>query len=100
MSILAFLYLQNNKTDKAAVLLKALKVLYPDDVNIRRSLGYALIQADAAADGLTEVEACLARMRNKGPARAGLLFLRSRALWKLGRHEEARAAFRDACAAS
>ncbi|MEI2740847.1 MAG: tetratricopeptide repeat protein [Candidatus Competibacter sp.] len=86
LSVLGHFFLEHGQTDKALVLLDALQALFPEDPDIAKSLSYACLQAgryqealDAANRGIAERDAAFIHL------------LRSKALWGLGRADEARA---------
>ena len=89
MLLLADVYLEQGQYDKARTLLDALALLWPDDSGVLKALAFACLQggrfdeALAAADGYLRL----------GPATrvtAPILLIRGRALWGLGRVDEAR----------
>ncbi len=89
--LLAQLYLQHEKWDAALVLLKALRVLQPESLDVAASLALASLQLGNFEASLREADRLLARETQSGRAVAVRL-IRSRALWGLGREHEARQA--------
>lgn len=89
--LLAQLYLQHEKWDAALVLLKALRVLQPDSLEVAASLALAALQLGNFEASLREADRLLAR-ESRGGRAVAMRLIRSRALWGLGREQEARQA--------
>lgn len=86
LSVLGYFFLEHGQADKALVLLEALGALFPEDPGIAKALSYAYLQAGRYRDALDAA----------GPATAEqdsvfIHLLRGKALWGLGRVDEARA---------
>ncbi|MCG8649580.1 MAG: tetratricopeptide repeat protein [Pirellulales bacterium] len=91
LSIVAYLRLRNGKAVRAIRILKALLVLEPENGWARRALAYAYL-----SDG--QYEQCLAEIDHRlWPASAvhHAHVIRTRSLWGLGRHDEARQVVRQ-----
>ena len=89
LKMLAYVYLQHRKYDEALTLLKALKVLIPEDFHVCKMLSYALLQAGLFEDALLEVEYCLSLPGADSDA-TNLRLIKSRSLWGMGEKEAAR----------
>ena len=85
LSLLSYLYLQNGKATKAVTVLEALLVLQPDDVWASRSLAYAYVLAGEHDNCLAQLDALPRSQRSD----TRMQLIRSRALWGLGRKDEA-----------
>lgn len=86
LSVLAYLLLRNGKAARAVRILEALQVLQPGSDWARYALAYAYL-----ADG--RHEQCLEQIDSQTwPASVGnhQNLIRTRSLWALGRHDEAR----------
>ena len=89
--ILSYLYIQHFKYDKAITLLRALRKLYPKDLDILRSLSYALLKVGDFQSALKMAEKSLhPNLPLKDQIACRIII--SRALWGLGREEAARQA--------
>lgn len=89
LTLLAFLYLEYFKYDKALTLLKALHILYPDDLDIMRSLAYAHLKNRDYQSSLRFSEACL-KNETSEKSKIAANIIKSKALWGLGKEEAAR----------
>ena len=89
LQILADVYLQQSQTDKAVTLLEALYHLYPNDAAVAKALSYAYLLAGRAEDTLAMSDVFL-RLAGSSSDSNPILLIRSKALWTLGRVEEAR----------
>lgn len=87
--LLASLFLQNEKPEQAVVLLEALQVLAPGDPEVARQLAFAYLHTQQFAQSLAAADRYLAG-RNTEADSGPLMLIRSRALWGLGRADEAR----------
>lgn len=85
LSLLAYAYLRNGKAAKAVTVLEGMQVLRPRDAWISRSLAYAHL---LAADYNRAIAQAERHVRAHGADR-GLDLIRSRALFSLGRRDEA-----------
>lgn len=95
LSVIAYIYLQNQKIDRALLLLKALSALYPSDAKIGISLCYAYLLGGQYNEALYETELWLV-MSNPGSEEKGLLeLIKSRILLGLGDREGAMAVMRS-----
>lgn len=90
MDLLGYVYLQNNRPDKAAVLLAARDVLAPD--HPRSLLTLALAQVRSAKPG--RALDTLDRLALQGAMDAAFHLVRAQALQALGRADEAASAMR------
>lgn len=89
LTLLAYLYLEHFKYEKALTLLKALNLLFPNDLNIMRSLAYAYLKNDDYQSALRYIEICLkSEISEKSIVAANII--KSKALWGLGKEEAAR----------
>lgn len=89
LELLAYLYLQHSKFDKAVNLLKALKKLHPTDHHIARSLAYALLNVGDYQGSLIQAEASISDDLPTNLKMASTL-IKSKALWGLGREDAAK----------
>ncbi len=86
---LAYLYLTAGRDSRALALLEVVEHAAPDDPELLRVLGHTLVETDDPARAI-EVLDRLERIEGDSP---GLLLLRSRALHRLGRREQAQLLF-------
>lgn len=84
LSLLGYLYLRHGQADRAITALEAVLLFRPGDGHTVRSLAYAYLADGRYADCLQALEAAGVRGQTWSE------LLRSRALWGLGRREEAR----------
>lgn len=89
MLLLADAYLEQGQIDKARILLDGLAVLWPNDAGVLKALAFACLQENLFDQALAAAEGYL-RQAAVTPASAPILLIRSRALWGLGRADEAR----------
>lgn len=89
LTLLAYLYLEYFKYDKAVTLLKALHILYPEDIDIMRSLAYAYLKNKDFQSCLKFSEACL-KNETSEKSKIAANIIKSKALWGLGKEEAAR----------
>lgn len=92
LSLLAYLYLEHFKYDKALSLLQALYILHPKDVEIIRSLAYAFLKNRDYQSALKYAEKCLRKEPSKN-IQLSANIIKSKALWGLGKEEAARHTF-------
>lgn len=90
LRLLGYLYLRHGQHDKAMRVLEALRVTRPRDRWVLRTFAYALLQAGRHARCLEQLESLPA---DQSPD-LGVELMRSRALWALGRGDEARRVIR------
>ena len=88
MRLLAYVYLQNARPDKAAVLLSALDMLAPGQPKVLTALALAQIRSEKAQRALETLD----RLAMAGGIDAAFHLLRAQALGTLSRREEAAAA--------
>lgn len=86
LQLLGYLYLQHQRPAEALTIFKALATLFPEDRAIRRSLAYAQLRTDQPRAALASLE----RLPLEDHGTPALILLRSQALWRLGRVDEAR----------
>ena len=86
LSLLGYLFLRHGKPQKAIAALEALEVADAGRPWVQRSLAYAYLQNGDFENSLAQVSKFLDHDREDH----GALLIRSRALWGLGRHDEAR----------
>lgn len=86
LSILAFLYLQNGKAEKAIDILNALQALSPSDKWTRKALAYAHELGGNHVESL----ACINKVPEPERSFVAMQLIESRAYWGLGRTEEAK----------
>jgi hypothetical protein len=84
LSLLGYLYLCHGQAARAIAALEAVRIYRRDDPQLVRSLAYAYLSAERFADCLSCIDS------SPMAADRGLQLIRSRALWGLGRHDEAR----------
>jgi tetratricopeptide (TPR) repeat protein len=89
MEVFGYILIRCGKWKKAFPLIRALALLWPEHAPARRMLSYVYLQIGEPAKALAEANTLLS-LAPDDPA--GCL-LKSRALWVLGREEEARAMF-------
>ena len=94
LSILAYLYIEHFKYEKALTLLKALNKLYPKDIDIRRSLAYAYLKNGDYQAALKFAEASMKSDLPQSLIIASNL-IKGKALWGLGKEEAARHALSE-----
>ncbi|MEM1305690.1 MAG: tetratricopeptide repeat protein [Planctomycetota bacterium] len=87
LSLLAYAHLKSGGAAAAADLLAGLQAVEPEHAWVNRTLAYALLEAGRYEACLTQVERLPTVRQDKA-----LQLIRSRALWALGRHAEARRA--------
>lgn len=90
MDLLAYVYLQNNRPDKAAVLLAARDVLAPDHPRALLTLALAQVRAAKPARALDTLD----RLALLGAMDGTFHLVRAQALQALGRGDEAAGAMR------
>lgn len=89
LTLLAYLYLEHFKYEKALTLLKALNILFPNDPKIMQSLAYAYLKNNDYQSALRYIEICLkSEISEKTTIAANII--KSKALWGLGKEEAAR----------
>ncbi|HSI84739.1 MAG: hypothetical protein ACAI35_15405 [Candidatus Methylacidiphilales bacterium] len=98
--ILAHLFLEHEHFEKSRTILVALRELFPADASVARALAYVYHQLGYQDEALAEAEASLEMdlpddsPRSLAVANTGRL-LRSKALWAMGREDEARDALSE-----
>lgn len=90
LALLAHVYLQNARPDKAAVLLAALDVLAPGQQRVLRALALAQVRSDKPNRALDTLD----RLALAGGTNAAFHLLRAQALTALQRAEEAQNAMK------
>lgn len=90
MDLLAYIYLQNGRPDKAAVLLSARDVLAPDDTRALLTLALAQVRSAKPSKALQTLE----RLAILGAMGAEFHLVRAQALQALERNSEAASAMR------
>lgn len=90
MDLLGYVYLQNNRPDKAAVLLAARDVLAPDHPRTLLTLALAQVRAAKPARALDTLD----RLALLGAMDGAFHLVRAQALQALGRTDEAAGAMR------
>lgn len=88
LHLLATIYLDQGHTEKGICLLEALDVMEPHHPPLLKTLSYAYIASGHFQKAFTILDALL-RLSLPMPENAPLLLLQARALWGLGRTEEA-----------
>jgi len=94
LSILAHIYLVNNKVDRSLPLLRALRLLAPENHQVVYSLVYALLQAGSVDEAVLE----LSQLRTEARDERGTMihfFLEAQLLWQQGQTNESRVALRS-----
>ncbi len=84
LMLLGYLYLRHGQGARAVTALEAARVFRRNDRQLARTLAYAYLEAGRFADCLQTVD----RLASAGDRQ--LTLIRSRALWGLGRQDEAR----------
>ncbi|HVJ68530.1 MAG TPA: hypothetical protein VM510_11120 [Caulifigura sp.] len=84
LMLLGYLYLRHGQGARAVTALEAARVFKRDDRQLGRTLAYAYLAAGRFDDCLTSID----RLGLAGDRQ--LVLIRSRALWGLGREDEAR----------
>lgn len=87
--VLGYFYLQNRKPAKALVLFKALAELFSEDLNVVKALSYACMLCGDHDKALSLAERFLSESNTDDDEALGRL-LKGKALWGMGRREEAR----------
>lgn len=95
LSLLAYIYLQNEKYDKALNLLQALKKVSPNDQFINRSLAYAQLQKGNFQEALLSAEQSMRDPSLPENLKIASALIKSKALMGLGREEAARHAIQQ-----
>ena len=86
--VLADVYVGQGRAGTAATLLEGVHSLDPNNADVVKALSYACLTAGQHERALELAERYLT-LRRAGPAEAPVLLIQSRALWELGRHDEA-----------
>jgi len=86
---LSYVYLQNNKQDRARTLLRALKTSFPDDPQVARCLAFVLVRDGDGEAALAEMDAGFS-FESDPELKQVSQILRAQALWLSGKPEEAR----------
>ena len=90
LQVLADVYLLNaTQCAKAVILLEALHSLDQRDAGVAKALSYAYLLCGRPEDALKMSDVFL-RLAGSSPDSNPILLIRSKALWALGRTEEAR----------
>lgn len=89
LSLLAYLYLEHFKYEKALNLLKALNLMYPEDIQLLRMLSFAYLKNGYYQEALTYSEKSLKKGIDEEEIMASNL-IKGKALWALGKEEAAR----------
>jgi Flp pilus assembly protein TadD len=89
MRLLGHVFLLHGRPDQAAVMLRALCVLVPDDRRALRSLALAAIRAGEAGEASRVID----KLRDDGDPSPVLHLLQGQALAATGRHQDAERAF-------
>jgi Flp pilus assembly protein TadD len=92
LSVLGHFYLQHGQVGKALTLLRASVVLAPDDLALLRMLSWAYLRAGDAGRALDTAGRYGAAGGDESDP-SPIHLIRARALWQLGRHDEARRLF-------
>ncbi|CAM2065499.1 Tetratricopeptide repeat protein [Sulfidibacter corallicola] len=90
LSLLGYFYLRNHKIDKAGILFRALLELYPNDAYLQRALAYTYLQQGKFEQCLLMADRFLDNP-GSGSGKTEAFFIKSKALWGLGREDSARA---------
>lgn len=95
LMLLAYLYLEHFKYEKALNLLKGLFILYPEDNDIRRSLAFACLKTGDYQNALMHAEGSL-KADSKLEDQIATHLIKGKALWGLGKEEAARQSLNNA----
>ena len=87
--LLAYLFAQNGKYDKAAIVLRALDEVFPQDAYIPRLLAECLLRQRENREALRVAEKLLALAELSEPERRLAALLHTQALWELVRESPA-----------
>ncbi len=90
LELLGFLFLENNRPDKAAILFEALNALGQAEPRHLASLALALLRTGDSSAALRHLD----RIARRGPMDPAFHIIRAQALLALNREEEAAAAMR------
>jgi type III secretion protein Y len=90
LQVLADVFVNQGQPEKAVVLLEAIYSLQPQNAQVIKALSYAYLSAGRYEQTLTMADVFL-RLRGATADSNPILLIRSKALWSLGRAEEARA---------
>ena len=85
MILLAYLFAQNGKFDKAAILLRALVEVFPEDMYAPRLLAECLLKQEENLEAMRVTEKLIALAELSGPERRLAALLHTQALWGLAR---------------
>ena len=83
--LLAYLFAQNGKFDKAAIVLRALEEVFPKDAYTPRLLAECLLRQGEYLEALRMTEKLIALGGLSGPERRLAALLQTQALWGLTR---------------
>jgi predicted Zn-dependent protease len=89
LAVYGYLLLSAQQLEKAHAVFKGMRVLFPDDAHVTRSLAVTSLATGDAAAALALADEAQAKATDEDPA---LDAVRGKALFALGRAEEARAA--------
>ncbi len=93
LRVLAHVYLEHQRPEKAIILLEALAVFHPGARHLLKPLALAYLAAGRYEDGATAAQRFLNGAAD-GETVAPMYIIESRALWALGRKEDARRSVR------
>ena len=94
LTLLGYFYLQNKKAEKALILFRALYELFPEDINVIKSLSYAYLINGENEIALSLIEKYMQESHLDEEIQVGYL-LKSKSLWNMGRRREARSIISD-----
>lgn len=89
LAILAYLYIEHFKYEKAYNLLIALNAYFPNDSDISRALAYACLKIGDFQSSLRHAEASIKKGIPQNKLAASTL-IKAKALWGLGKEEAAK----------
>ena len=93
LRVLAQVFLEHRRPEKAIILLEALAIFQPGARDVLKPLALAYLAAGRYQDGATAAQQFL-NGADAGESVAPMYIIESRALWLLGRKEEARRSVR------
>lgn len=95
LSLLVYIYLQNEKYDKALNLLQALKKIVPSDQYVNRSLAFAHLRKGNYREALLSAEQSMRDPNLPEDLKIASTLIKSKALMGLGQEEAARHAIQQ-----
>ena len=88
LQLLAYQFLCHGKLEKASTVISVLKALYPNDSHVLITDSYVQSKQGNPEKALHSAESAL-RASDRGKTKTFAHFLKGKALWKLGKKEDA-----------